>query len=223
MFQTKISEPPETVIINGTPANLVSNAKFLGVTIDGNLYWSSHISVLKEKLNRSFYTLRILKKYVNLNVLKTVYFSNFLSALRFGITFWGQCVNVQEIFVIQKAVVRVIFNLGYRQSCRGVFRENKILTVTAVYIFEILMFMYKNFTLFHKSVSLRNDRNKHLIVPRHRLTIFEKGCFYSCIKIYNSLPLEIKTCTNCKEYRKLIFNLLNDIEPYTLQEFLQAV
>lgn len=51
-----------------------------------------------------------LKKYLVLHTLKTIYFANFQSLLRFGVIFWGQFknININVIFVDPKSCARTL-------------------------------------------------------------------------------------------------------------------
>ena len=44
---------------------------------------------------------------------------------------------------IQKRVIRLIRGVKRFESCRQKFKENKILTVTSVYVLEVLCFINK--------------------------------------------------------------------------------
>jgi hypothetical protein len=60
--------------------------------------------------------------------------------------------------------------------------------------------------------------NIHL--PSSKLTLYQKGTYYMAIKIYNSLPTQIKeTAYDPKQFRKNLksFHYFNSF--YTLQEY----
>jgi len=42
---------------------------------------------------------------------------------------------------MQKKVIRIIMGCGYRESCRELFKELKILTLSSPYIFSLLLFV----------------------------------------------------------------------------------
>jgi hypothetical protein len=47
----------------------------------------------------------------------------------YGIMFWGNSSSHSSvIFEMQKRVMRIIIEYGYRESCRVLFKELKILT-----------------------------------------------------------------------------------------------
>jgi hypothetical protein len=105
----------------------VNTIKFLGLKIDSTLSWKKHIDSNIPKLNKACFAIRQVKPYMALQTLKTIYFSYFHSIVTYGIIFWGNSVHSQYIFKIQKRMVRLIANLGVRDSCRCVFKELGIL------------------------------------------------------------------------------------------------
>ena len=53
------------------------SVKYLGVKIDGNLSWKSHIDYLSVKLSRVNALLFKIRNFVNSSVLRTIYFAIF--------------------------------------------------------------------------------------------------------------------------------------------------
>jgi hypothetical protein len=51
--------------------------------------------------------------------------------MSYGIMFWGNSFHSSEIFKMQKSVIRVIMGYGYMESCRELFKELKILTLSS--------------------------------------------------------------------------------------------
>jgi hypothetical protein len=58
--------------------------------------------------------------------------------------FWGNSPHSPVIFKMQKRVIRILMGSGYRESCRGLFKELKILMLTWQYIFSLLLFVVHN-------------------------------------------------------------------------------
>ena len=51
------------------------------------------------------------------DVLRTVYVSYFHSMMSYGVIFWGNSYISNNMFKIQKLIIRIITNKGYRDSC----------------------------------------------------------------------------------------------------------
>jgi hypothetical protein len=125
-----------------------------------------------------------------------VYFSYFHSIMSYyGIIFWGSSHFSNNIFKIQKRIIRIITNRGKRDSCRQLYKQLQILTLPAQYIFSLLMFVskYRNFFPSNSDIHDQNTRYHHnLHLKTTNLTLVQKGVLHSGTKIYNHLPLHIK-------------------------------
>ena len=226
LFKTKRSrliEPP-TLSINNSEVTLEQTTRFLGVVLDCNLSWEAHVEYVVNKLNRVCYTFRILSKYIDLETKKMIYHANFESHMRYGIILYGGCSDWERLFVCQKRALRTLLGINLRETCRGKFRENRLLTFAAVYIQECVLFFCKNRTLFSSSEPQTHytTRTLNYTVPKHRLTLYENGAYYNCVKFFNSLPNHLKVM-DIKKLKKMLFKVLVDIEPYTTNEFIVKI
>jgi hypothetical protein len=127
--------------------------------------------------------------------LRMVYFAYVHSVMSYGIIFWGNQPHSERVFKIQKRVIRIITNSRARDSCRDLFKKLELLPLYSQYIFSLLIFVVKNKHLFSTnydihSVHTRFQTNLH--PPIANLTKFQKGVYYSGIKIFNNLPYNIK-------------------------------
>lgn len=75
--------------INNTALTKENETKFLGLWIDTELNWNSHISDLSKRINKLCFALRTLSPICSIDVLKIVYHSCVESIMRYGIPFWG--------------------------------------------------------------------------------------------------------------------------------------
>jgi hypothetical protein len=67
---------------------------------------------------------------------------------------------------------------------------------------------------------LDTRQRNNLYLPQANVTIYQKGAYYSRIKIFNNLPLEIKNVAgNQKEFKIALKKFLYSYSFYTLEEF----
>jgi hypothetical protein len=106
-FHTAQNETPvlPQVIFEGRDIPYNTETKFLGIYINENMKWSSHIKCLSSKLNTSYYTISSLKNVMSLYVLRTIYFPCFHAHLRYGLTLCGSDPESIIIFRLQKKVI----------------------------------------------------------------------------------------------------------------------
>ncbi|CAG9762128.1 unnamed protein product [Ceutorhynchus assimilis] len=167
--------------------------KFLGVYIDNALNWKNHTSSLNKSLSSAIYAIRTAKQNIGREVAMTVYYAYFYSLLQYGVEFWGISVGAKDTFLLQKRAIRAIFSLGRLQSCRAYFKDNKIFTLTNLYIYRtaILMFNERENLTMHSDIHTYFTRgNGAFLPPNFTLEVNRRGPSYMGIKILNNLPRE---------------------------------
>lgn len=226
LFKTPQSrfDTPQNMNLGHLTLDFTKHSNLLGLQIDDTLNWSEHITVLCGKLSNICYSLGVLSEYLSLGSMKTIYHAVFESKLRYGIMFYGSSAQIERVLCLQKRALRKMLKIYSRESCRGRFNEFGVLTAPAIYIQECLIFVHKNKHLFEtKTCGPYDTRTTQLKYPRHRLTITEKGPEYRCVRFYNSLPAQLRTIPDLKNFKKSIYKILLDIEPYCIEEFLEYV
>jgi hypothetical protein len=182
------------------------STKFLGLIVDNKLSWKPHIDNSINKRSTACYVIRLVKPYVNTNVIIMIYHSLFHAVMNYGIIFWGNFSQSTQVFKMQKKAIRIIMGRSNRESCRNLFKELNILPLISQYILSLLTFVSNNRKQYFANSEIHNINTRHtydLHLPRTHLSIYQKGVYYSCIKIFNSLPRNIKTHTdNPKTFKK---------------------
>jgi hypothetical protein len=230
--KTKIIEfrphqkPPLNIelAMNDIHLEKVSNCTLLGLEIDSHLKWKNHVEKIKSKLSRFTYALFELKLNTDQKTAITAYYAYAHSWLSYGIILWGNSTSMNELFLLQKRCIRIIINIGNMETCKPHFIKLNILTLPALYIFEICKFLRKNITIFEKSIpsNLRVPRqinqNKYK-TPHSRLALHQSSPYCAAIKIYNNLPLELRIENNIKIFIKKLKLLLIKKCYYNLNEY----
>ena len=86
-----------------------------------------------------------------------------------------------------------------RDSCRQLFKGLEVLSLQSQYIFSVLLFVVKNIDLYTTNQEIHNINtrsNINLHPPVCNLTLFQKGANFSGIKLFNHLPLKLKSLSN---------------------------
>jgi len=74
---------PNSIITN------INSTKFLGLIINNTLSWKDHIAALTSKLNKACYAIGVIKPFMSLDVLRTIYFSYVHPVMSYSIIFGG--------------------------------------------------------------------------------------------------------------------------------------
>jgi len=75
------------------------------------------------------------------------------------------------------------------------FKRLEILPLQSQYILPVLLFVVKNKDLYTTNQEIHRS-NINLHPPVCNLTVFQKGVYFSSIKLLNHLPLNIKSLSN---------------------------
>jgi hypothetical protein len=157
--------------------------------------------------------------------LKVIYYAFFHLVMSYGIIFWGNSSHSSIIFRIQKKAIRIMEGCGNRVLCRNLFKKLQILPLTSQYMLSLLMLVVQNKNFFltnneNHNIDTRQRNNLYLSQPN--LTIYQKGAYYSGIKIFNNLPLEIKNVVGNQKKFKIALKkkCLYTYSFYKIEEYL---
>jgi len=121
----------------------------------------------------------------------------------------------------KKKAIRIMEGCGNRVSCRNLFKKLQILPLASQYILSLLMFVVQNKNLFltkNENHNLDTRQRNNLYLPEANLTIYQKGTYYSGIKFFNNLPLQIKKAVdNQKKFKISLKNFLHTY--YSIEEY----
>ena len=94
----------------------ISSTKFLGIEIDSNITFKTHIGQICKKLNYILLLMRSIRQFLDVPTMTNLYYTFFYPHLIYGIEFWGhaaQC-DLNQIMLLQKAALRVILKIPPR-------------------------------------------------------------------------------------------------------------
>jgi exonuclease III len=215
--------PEESIYpFNDDYLKVQTSTNFLGIYLDNSLNWIPHITNLCSRLGKIKFLFYRLTKFLDKNVLINVYFAHVDSIIRYGIEVWGSSCHSIHVFRLQKQFVRMLNRKPRRFSCRGLFRQSKILTLASIYLLQLGVLAYKSTAdwTIGSEVHGYNTRHNSLVrLDRHRTSAFECAPDYMSKKIFNTLPNEIKSTNNIKAFKKRLSVWLCEKEYYTINEF----
>jgi len=108
------------------------------------------------------------------------------------------------------------------EECRNLFKKLQILPLTSQYLLILLMFVVQNNNLFStKNHNIDTRQRNVLYLPQANLIIYQKRAYYSRIKIFINLSLEIKNVAgNKKKVKKIALKqFLYTYSLYTLEKY----
>ena len=228
LFQRKRSNTEICIKMDENLLERVKEVKYLGVILDENLNWKSHIKYLTSKITRASYILSKLRHYVCFSTLKMVYFSLVHPYLSYCISSWGGIskTTLLPLFRLQKKIVRIITFSPYDCHSSPLFYQLKILPLEYIYKYNLALTFHKinnnqistgshnlvPINQIHKH-NTRLSKNNNFFQPFNRIRLGQTTYSTQGIKFWRELPIELKNLPfkrfkfNVKQF---LLNLLND-------------
>lgn len=221
MMFKNINSKPDILNINYRGKNIdeIQTKKFLGIHIDSNLSWKTHVAYVCTKLNQFSYALYMLRKVANERALLSAYNAFVHSTLTYGVVVWANSAEKQSAFKAQKKCIRAICGINKRESCKPYFKKLKLLTLPSIYIYESALLVKKNLCNYETLISKRH--NSKLRQPYHRTVLYSNSTLVMRVIIYNKIPQCFKDIDNIDIFKLKLKKFLIDKTYYTIEEFIK--
>ena len=122
-----------------------NSIRYLGIYIDSNLNWKSHINYIAKKVKHSIGTLSKLRYYLNSKTLLYLYYALVYPFLTYCIIAWGNTyqTSLQPLFVLQKKAIRIITFSRFIEHTSPLFKDLNVIKLFDEVTVHIAVFMYK--------------------------------------------------------------------------------
>jgi len=117
--------------------------KFLGVLLDPDLSFKSHLNYLNSQISKGLYFLRASKNFFSQFCLTSIYYTLIHSYLTYAVTIWSSVPSslLNPIIKKQKAAIRIICNEKYNAHTEPLFKKLRILPLLDIIYYFNLCFM----------------------------------------------------------------------------------
>ena len=211
-----------------TSITITYSAKYLGLIIDSNFDYKQYINTLECKVGRAIGILYKLKNTFPQIILKQLYFALIRPLLLYGIITWGSTFSayLHRLQILQNKVVRAVVGAHYHDSAKPIFANLQMFQIDDLFKFEIAIFVFKwnrksvpiSFSNFFektsdvsKRITRQSSKSSNLYIPRYRSNRLRRSIKYQVVKVWNSIPENIKKlCENLfkKQLKEYFFMAL---------------
>ena len=138
-----------TINIDGNGIEQVNSFKYLGIEIDADFSWKTHISSLESEISRMSSFMCKLRHYVSFDCLKSFYYAKIYSRLQYATLAWGGCSSykLRRLNVLHNNIIRIMTLKNVpsqiRLSSKTLFKSVNILELKDIYQLELAKFMHK--------------------------------------------------------------------------------
>ena len=212
----------------GTPIDIVSHHKHLGLILNDKMTWTDHIEYLTDKVARRIGILRSLKYKLSRSCLRTVYVTHIRSILEYCDVIWDSCTSTQQqgIEKLQRESIRIITGLPMFCCSENLYHESGFNTLAERRRQHRLTLFYKSIILgqcpiyfreifpdFIRDTSTRNDRrlNTFCHFPVTRNLTFLRSFLPNTIIEWNDLPLGTRIAPSISIFKRLLRSPITDI------------
>jgi hypothetical protein len=136
----KIIEYPE-LRINEVPITYVKEFNYLGIVLNENLNWKSHVDFISKKISKVVGVLNKLKYTLPGHVLLIIYNSLILPHLNYGALIWES--NINRLVILQKKALRAITKSKYNAHTSSMFKNLNTLKCQDICALHCLKFCFK--------------------------------------------------------------------------------
>lgn len=197
---TNVQDAFHEIIVGNKKILRTETYNYLGLVLDSQLNWSSHIEHIAKKISPYTYVFFNLRRYLSSNLLETLYFAFIQSQLSYLLPIWGGAPNVYFSILssLQNKILRIInFKPASFRNVES-FYNDRILSLENLSIYDTVMLIRKivckiiftDVLLCNNiSVSQRNTRNGNLLrPPNYLMTLTQSSFIYRGINLYNRIP-----------------------------------
>ncbi|MEE8341453.1 MAG: reverse transcriptase family protein, partial [Candidatus Neomarinimicrobiota bacterium] len=128
--------------IMDNPIDRVENFTFLGLTLDYQLNWKTHIMKTSAKISKVIGIMSRLKHTLPSEILSMIYNSLILPHINYSLLSWGFG-NIDRIRKLQKKAARIITLSKYNAHTMPLFKSLHIMTIEDIFIRSQLKFYFQ--------------------------------------------------------------------------------
>lgn len=203
-----------------------SSIKYLGLHIDNNMKWSTHISSITAKLNKTAGIFSKLRYLINLLVFKMIYSALVYPYLQYCLLSWWQTNKsiLQPLITVQNKIVKFMTFANYRDHATPSYIQLRLMKIEDIYNLELFKFMFKfhnrqlpevytNYFTLIKDVHSHYTRSSslgHYFQTRFNTNFGLNSLQHNGVILWNSVPKTISASPSLniasKQYKIFLIN-----------------
>ena len=207
-----------TLCIAEEPVEIVDSHRVLGVMIDNNLSWHSHVNYMCKTLSKKIYQLCRIKHFLSPHARRLFFHAHILSCISYCSTLFDSASENTT-----KPLVRI-----YKRAVKAVLLKSSSLTTSDYEDLDILplkLTFAKNKAILMQKIALGTvplalqskfqrciRQHGKLQVPIPRLDLFKSSLHYSGSILWNALPQTVKSSNSISVFKTRLKRHFKSIE-----------
>ena len=205
--------------IDNIPIKQVSTTKSLGILIDNNMTWHSHIDKLSKKIASGIGAIKRIRPSVSPEILHYIY--NALVQPRFDYCsiVWGNCGKTlsERLQKLQNRAAQILTSSSYDADARYLLQQlgwKDLITQRQIQVASMVFKALNDLAPDHlssmfteRSTSgyvLRDSTNKLIKCPLPRTNYLKRSFSYRAATLWNSLPCNLRQEKSLNRFKHLL-------------------
>ena len=206
---------------------IVKYTKFLGVYLDDELMWHTHINYILDKIRTNKRLLACGRNLLDNHSLKNIYYAHIHSHFSYALTAWGSMVSkteLNDLRKIQNQCIHIINKKSATSDITGQYEKLKILRIDQLVKLQLCklghMISHDQLSIpIHQMFEPKGGKKSHRYLTRrkhipniqaHSSETFNKSFMCRSLMEYNLLPQHLRTYVLCrrfvKNYKAMLYN-----------------
>lgn len=200
LFKPRSSHANLSIIIEGARIEFVERMKCLGVSLDNQLAFDHHISLLSSKINFTLRRLYALNLYLPLSIKKRVAHALLMSNLLYCVEIYSGC-SVEDFnrcTLLFNRIIRFVYNLklhdhvsSHVNDFLGCNFKNFVRIRLLSFFYKVILTDCPRYVRRH-FIFLQTDRNPQILHPIRSHVIYERSFLVRVAKYWNALPRSLR-------------------------------
>lgn len=200
---------------NNINIKTTNQIKYLGVTIDSHLRWDIHVNNVTQTLRGVLYKFKYLKNLLDTTHMKIIYYALVESRIQYAILSWGGVLysHLNKLDILQKKCLKIMYNKENTYPSDSLFAEARVLDVRQIFMYNILIYLYKDKKNLQKIDHMYETRHKtkdNVQFTTTKKSIGQRCYAYLSRRIFNSLPDMYKTYIHVLNHIGLVKKILKN-------------
>jgi hypothetical protein len=208
--------------INGDTLKHVVTIKYLGITLDENLTWKTHIENVKNKIIPMTGALYRISGFLPEQTKKQIYYSFIHSHLVYLNSVWGNANKtlIAELQIIQNKSIKTVYNLPRLTPTTELYKNTNILKLSDMYKFEACLLIYKMvnghiklniaFTTCDTYHSHNTRGSANFVIGNVKTNYGRRNIEFQGMQFYNALPKNIRDIKELYQFKTALRNFCRD-------------
>lgn len=207
--------PQFTIEIDGQEVSRVDSVKYLGIILDEHLTWNEHMKKIAPQLKAAAGLIYRLRKTLDQDKLKLLYYAYFHSHMCYLSSFWGisNTKLMKKVSVLQNGVLKTILGVNRRFPTKLLFSKIDVLPLEVLIKSNLVTIIYNHLTNkkpLNTEMVLNNQIHSYgtriasnFMIPTISTTHYgTKSVHYNAVSLFNKLPDAIKVSPSVTIFKK---------------------